>query len=79
MCRHASVPQLVRQWDQNQDGDISKAELRQAVRGSLGLHATNKEIDRLFDDFDVSSITQPLRWTALLSCPGVQSAIHVLR
>jgi hypothetical protein len=34
------------------DGELSKAELRQAVRGSLGLKASNAEIDRLFDDFD---------------------------
>ena len=34
------------------DGELSKVELRQAVRGSLGLKASNAEVDRLFDDFD---------------------------
>jgi hypothetical protein len=55
---HYALTELVREWDTNRDGDISKAELRQAVRGSLGLQASNKEIDRLFDDFDVRAEPQ---------------------
>ena len=47
---------LMKAWDTNGDGELSKMELRQAIRGKkegeLGLKATNQEIDQLFDDFD---------------------------
>ena len=47
---------LMKAWDTNGDGELSKMELRQAVRGKkegeLGLKATNQEVDQLFDDFD---------------------------
>ena len=43
---------LLREWDKNKDGAVQKMEFRQAVRGSLKLHATNGEIDALFDTLD---------------------------
>jgi Ca2+-binding EF-hand superfamily protein len=42
----------VRSWDRNGDGMINKVELRQVVRNKLKVHATNDEIDDLFDIFD---------------------------
>lgn len=46
------LDELVRSWDKNGDGVVNKIELRQAVRNKLGLKATNKEIDDMFDTFD---------------------------
>lgn len=48
-----SVPELIRKWDTNGDGDISKIELRQVVRNNLKIKADNKTIDALFDRLDV--------------------------
>ena len=42
----------MRSWDRNGDGMINKVELRQVVRNKLKVHATNDEIDDLFDVFD---------------------------
>ena len=47
-CLHHQV----RSWDRNGDGMINKVELRQVVRNKLKVHATNDEIDDLFDVFD---------------------------
>ena len=47
-----SVPDLIREWDSNKDGEINKVELRQVVRNKLKIQAENKEIDALFDKLD---------------------------
>ena len=47
-----SVPELIRKWDANGDGEIQKIELRQVVRNHLKIKADNKEIDALFDKLD---------------------------
>ena len=54
---------LLREWDKNKDGNIQKMEFRQAVRGSLKLHARNEDIDKTFDRFDqdkVGQLTSPM-------------------
>lgn len=43
---------LLRSWDKNRDGEISKIEFKQAIRSQLQLKATNSQIDELFDSFD---------------------------
>ena len=44
---------LVRLWDKNDDGVLSKIEFRQAVRTpELGVSAKNSEIDAMFKEFD---------------------------
>ena len=48
-----ALTDLLRSWDKNKDGTLQKMEFRQAVRTSLKLHATNQDIDALFDQFDV--------------------------
>ena len=48
----AAIIDMMREWDKNRDGKISRIELRQACRNDLGLKATNAEIDQLFEDFD---------------------------
>ena len=47
-----SVPELMRDWDKNKDGQIERIELRQVVRNDLKIHAENKEIDQIFDELD---------------------------
>ena len=44
--------ELVKEWDKNGDGDLSKIEFKQAVRLTLKLNATNDEIDEIFDLLD---------------------------
>ena len=46
------VDGIMREWDTNKDGELSKVEFRQAVRNKLGLKAQNNEIDAVFDAFD---------------------------
>jgi len=46
------LPELVREWDKNGDGDINTIELRACVRNSLGIKAENKEIDAWFTKVD---------------------------
>ena len=46
------VIDLFRQWDEDNDGTISKAEFRKAMP-LLGLDVPKKEIDRLFDSWDL--------------------------
>ena len=47
---------IIRDWDKNGDGDISKIEFRQCVTGrdtkSLGMMAQNKDIDAFFATMD---------------------------
>ena len=45
------VIDLFREWDEDGDGDVSKAEFRKAMP-LLGLHVPKKEIDALFDEWD---------------------------
>ena len=46
---------LLREWDKNGDGEMSKIEFRQAVAGkSLGFKADNKDIDAFFVHLDLS-------------------------
>lgn len=49
---HKPLLDLIRSWDRNGDGMISKSEMRQIVRNDLGMKATNAEIDTMFDTFD---------------------------
>ena len=48
------VIDLFREWDEDGDGDISKAEFRKAMP-LLGLHVPRKAIDALFDEWDNDS------------------------
>jgi len=43
---------LIRQWDKNNDGDISLIEFRACVRNNLHLKADNQEIDAFFNTMD---------------------------
>ena len=56
---------LVREWDKNNDGNVSKIEFRQCVRGSLGLKADNKEIDAFFASMDADGG----EWRARIATP----------
>jgi len=47
-----ALSELVREWDINGDGVLSKIEFRRACKNSLGLIAANEEIDRVFSAFD---------------------------
>ena len=47
-----ALKELIRSWDLNGDGEISKIEFRQACRNSLQVKAHNEEIDTLFNIFD---------------------------
>jgi len=47
------IENLIREWDGNGDGEISKIEFRQAVTGkSIGMKADNKDIDAFFSTMD---------------------------
>ena len=46
------IADLVRSWDPNGDGDISKMEFRQNVRKMLGSKVEVKEVDKMFDELD---------------------------
>jgi len=47
------IEDLLREWDGNGDGDVSKIEFRQCVTGkSLKMKAPNKEIDDFFSTID---------------------------
>jgi len=47
------VSKLMREWDRNKDGELSKQEFKASMRTSLHLKADSKEIDSLFDSLDV--------------------------
>ena len=47
-----TVPQLVGEWDKNNDNSISKNEFKQAIRASLRIDASNPQIETLFSTFD---------------------------
>ena len=49
-----TTDQLIREWDKNGDGNLSKIEFKQAIRLTLALTASNVEIDSVFDSFDES-------------------------
>jgi hypothetical protein len=44
--------QILKEWDKNGDGNLSKIEFKQAVRLSLQLRASNDEVDAMFDMLD---------------------------
>ena len=46
------VADLLREWDPNGDGKISKMEMRQSVKKTLGEKADAREIDALFTSLD---------------------------
>jgi Ca2+-binding EF-hand superfamily protein len=52
MARGISPTALVKEWDKNGDGELSKIEFKQAVRLTLNLKASNDEIDEIFDSLD---------------------------
>ena len=47
------VSSLMREWDKNKDGSVSKNEFKAAIRMSFKLKAEGSEIERLFDSLDV--------------------------
>ena len=47
-----SIASLIREWDKNGDGVLSKIEFKQAVRLNLVIKASNEEIDSIYDSFD---------------------------
>eukprot|EP00966_Prymnesium_polylepis_P311465 7196242-Prymnesium_polylepis.1 len=47
----ARVIDMFREWDVNNDGQVSKEEFRRAMP-LLGLDVPTAEVDRLFDEFD---------------------------
>lgn len=55
-----SVPDLLAEWDANGDHQLSRAEFRIAVRKNLSVHASNKEVDGLFDTLDVDKVSSLL-------------------
>ena len=50
--KSTTLKDLIREWDKNGDGDISKMEFRIVVRNKLDIKADNKEIDALFNSLD---------------------------
>ena len=46
------VMDLFREWDEDNDGLVSREEFRRALP-LLGLHASTAQFDELFDEFDV--------------------------
>ena len=48
----STLAELMAAWDLNKNGELSRGELRRAVRVSLELSATDAEIDHLFNEFD---------------------------
>ena len=48
----STLAELMGAWDLNKNGELSRGELRRAVRVSLELSATDAEIDHLFNAFD---------------------------
>lgn len=54
LSKKEAVAELMRTWDKNGDGEISRAEFRLAVTDKKNLHvqASTAEIDALFDSFD---------------------------
>ena len=62
--------ELMRSWDRNGDGSISKIELRACVRNALGLLADNGEIDGWFAATDADG-------GGSLSLSELQTALRV--
>lgn len=52
MKRNITTPALMREWDANGDGDLTKTEFAQAVQRTLKLEASQEQIKELFDEFD---------------------------
>jgi Ca2+-binding EF-hand superfamily protein len=50
--RNISTAALMRLWDANGDGNLTKEEFMQALQRTLKLEATLKEMSALFDSFD---------------------------
>ena len=46
------LKEVMREWDKNGDGELSKMELRTSVRNILGVKAENKEIDAFMASID---------------------------
>lgn len=53
MARGITTAQLLKEWDKDGDGELTKIEFKQAVRLSLALKASNDQIDEIFDMLDV--------------------------
>ena len=47
-----TIPQLIQEWDKNNDNSISKSEFKQAIRASLRIEASNPQIENMFQHFD---------------------------
>ena len=41
--RKAALQKMLKKWDRNGDGELNKVEFRQAIRGNLGVQASNSE------------------------------------
>ena len=46
------VDEVMKEWDQNKDGALSMGEWRKSLRASLGIKASNEELDRVFSSVD---------------------------
>ena len=51
--RGISTAALIKEWDKDGDGELSKIEFKQAVRLTLAIKASNDQIDDIFDMLDV--------------------------
>lgn len=51
--KKTSISELMREWDQNADGDVTKMEFRQVVRKLLPKMTDVKEIDSTYDSMDI--------------------------
>lgn len=67
-----SLNTLVREWDRNEDGELSPLELRSIVRGNLGVRAENKEIDAFFATLDGDG-------SGMLDLDELKSALKLLK
>ena len=48
----SSVSKVMREWDKNHDGELSRLEFKKAIRLTLTLKVSNEQINSLFDSFD---------------------------
>ena len=55
MSRGITTAQLLKEWDKDGDGELTKIEFKQAVRLSLALKASNEQIDAIFDMLDTDA------------------------
>jgi hypothetical protein len=67
-----STAHLIKEWDRNRDGQISKTEWRLALRNVLGLKLSNSDLDALFKDFDTDG-------SGLIDLSEMKTLVHKLK